>query len=40
MSGACVIRNVLEHIGADTDLPHITPARRPPLWCGCDAQMG
>jgi len=27
MSGACVIRNILEHIGAMTELPHITPAR-------------
>jgi hypothetical protein len=34
------IRHILEHIGAETEPPCITPARGPPLWDGCDAQMG
>ena len=34
------IRQILEHIGAETEPPRITPARGPPLWDGCDAQMG
>ncbi len=34
------IRHILEHIGAETEPPRITPARGPPLWGGCDAQMG
>ena len=34
------IRHILEHIGAETESPRITPARGPPLWDGCDAQMG
>lgn len=35
------IRQILDHIGADAEPPRITPASRPPLWCGCDdAQMG
>ena len=34
------IRHILEHIGAETEPPRITPARGPPLWDGCDAQMG
>jgi hypothetical protein len=37
------IRQILEHIGAETkpptEPPRITPARGPPLWEGCDAQM-
>jgi len=33
------IRQILEHIGADSEPPHITPARGPPLWEGCDAQV-
>lgn len=32
------IRNVLEHIGADTRARRIAPARGLPLWDGCDAQ--
>ncbi|MDN2783587.1 IS91 family transposase, partial [Campylobacter jejuni] len=32
------IRQILEHIGVDTEPPHITPARGPPLWDECDAQ--
>ena len=31
------IRQILEHIGADSEPPHIAPARGPPLWEGCDA---
>jgi hypothetical protein len=34
------IRKILEHIGAETEPPHITPARGPPLWGGVDAQNG
>ncbi|MEY4346236.1 MAG: hypothetical protein RL032_2068, partial [Pseudomonadota bacterium] len=33
------IRQILEHIGVDAEPPRITPARGPPLWDGCDAQM-
>ena len=34
------IRRILEHIGVDSQPPHITitPARGPPLWDDCDAQ--
>jgi len=32
------IRQRLEHIGVETELPRITPARGPPLWDECDAQ--
>ena len=32
------IRQILEHIGVETEPPRITPARGPPLWDGCDAQ--
>ena len=34
------IRQILEHIGVEAEPPRITPARGPPLWDGCDAQMG
>jgi hypothetical protein len=34
------IRQILEHIGTDSQPPHISPARGPPLWEGCDAQVG
>ena len=34
------IRHILEHIGAETEPPRITPARGPPLWGGADAQVG
>jgi hypothetical protein len=34
------IRQILEHIGVETEPPRITPARGPPLWDGCDAPMG
>ncbi len=34
------IRKILEHIGAQTEPPRITPARGPPLWDGVDAQDG
>lgn len=33
-------RQILEHIGVQSELPHITPALGPPLWDTCDAQMG
>ena len=31
------IRHILDHIGADSEPPRISPARGPPLWEGCDA---
>ena len=34
------IRRILEHIGVETEPPRITPARGPPLWDGCEAQIG
>jgi hypothetical protein len=34
------IRKILDHIGVESELPHISPARGPPLWEECgDAQM-
>ncbi len=34
------IRRILDHIGVDSQPPHISPARGPPLWDDCsDAQM-
>jgi hypothetical protein len=33
------IRKILDHIGVDSEPPHICPARGPPLWDDCDAQM-
>jgi hypothetical protein len=34
------IRQILDHIGVEPELPRITPARGPPLWDGCDVPMG
>jgi Putative transposase len=34
------IRQILDHIGVDSQPPHISPARGPPLWDECDAQRG
>jgi hypothetical protein len=35
------IRKILDHIGVDSEPPHIAPARGPPLWDdGGDVQMG
>lgn len=34
------IRQILAHIGVQTEPPRITPARGPPLWDGCDAPVG
>ena len=31
------IRHILDHIGVDSELPHIAPARGPRLWDGVDA---
>ena len=31
------IRHILAHIGVETEPPHITPARWPPLWDGASA---
>jgi hypothetical protein len=33
------IRQILDYIGVDSQPPHITPARGPPLWDECDAQI-
>ena len=32
------IRRILDHIGVDSEPPHISRARGPPLWDDCDAQ--
>ena len=34
------IRQILEHIGVASKPPHISPARGPPLWDDCGAQVG
>jgi hypothetical protein len=34
------IRHILDHIGVESEPPHITPARGPPLWDTSDAQAG
>ena len=34
------IRHILEYIRVETEPPRITPARGPPLWGACDAQVG
>ena len=31
------VRHILNHIGVESEPPHLTPARGPPLWEGCDA---
>lgn len=33
------IRQILDHIGVESEAPHISPARGPPLREDCDAQM-
>lgn len=33
------IRKILEHIGVDSQPPRVAPARGPPMWEDCDAQM-
>jgi len=34
------IRQILDHIGVESEPPYISPARGPPLWeDDCDAQM-
>ena len=34
------ISRVREHIGVESEPPRIAPARGPPLWQDCDAQVG
>jgi len=34
------IRRILDHIGVESEPPHIAPARGPPLWDDCDAHSG
>ena len=36
---AMQIRKILDHIGADSEPPHIALARGPPLWEDCDVQI-
>jgi len=31
------IRQILDHIGVESEPPHIASARGPPLWEGCDS---
>lgn len=33
------IGQILDYIGVDSEPPHISPVRGPPLWDGCDAQI-
>jgi hypothetical protein len=33
------IRMILDHIGVDSEPPRISPARGPPLWENCNAQV-
>jgi len=40
MTGACVIRNILDHLRTETKPALIIPARWPPLWDGFDVPMG
>ena len=34
------IRQMPDHIGVESEPPCISPARGPPLWEDCDAQVG
>ena len=34
------IRQILDHLGVQAEPPCVSPARGPPLWEDCDAQMG
>ena len=34
------IRQILDHIGVESEPPHICPARGPPMRDDCDAQTG
>jgi hypothetical protein len=38
ISEGAQIRKILDHIWVDSEPPHISPARGPPLWDDCDAQ--
>jgi hypothetical protein len=33
------IRRILDHIGVDSEPPHLSPTRGPPLWDDCDVPM-
>ena len=37
VNDAGTVRKILDHIGASTQPPRITPARGPPLWQGAAA---
>ena len=39
INDAGTVKKILDHIGVDSEPPHISPARGPPLWEDCDAQM-
>jgi hypothetical protein len=34
------IRQMRDHIGVQSEPPNIAPARGPPMWEACDAQVG
>ena len=34
------VSKIVDHIGVDSQPPRIAPARGPPLWDDCDAQVG
>ena len=34
------VSKIVGHIGVDSQPPRIAPARGPPLWDDCDAQVG
>ena len=34
------IRQMLDHVGVESEPPHIAPARGPPLLDDCDVQVG
>jgi hypothetical protein len=40
ITDACVVREILSHVGEPTSPPPIAPARRPPLWEITDAAQG
>lgn len=40
MTEGTQIRRILDHIGVDSEPPHISLARGPPLWDDCDVHIG
>jgi hypothetical protein len=37
---SAAIRQILDHIGVESEAPYVASARGPPLWEDCDAQAG